>query len=184
MTPAGKEPATRLFVACDLPPDVLAAIAAWQQASLVPRAELRVAHALHLTLCFLGETPDDRIPAIRAALAGLRLQAVTVTVAAALFLPERGRKRVVALRLDDPSGALATVQHDVSDALVSLQVYRPEQRAFLPHVTVARFRRPGAAFPLQNVNVAAFGLPEVILYASLLQKGGAVHTPLATYPTC
>ena len=34
-------------------------------------------------------------------------------------------------------------------------LYEPEKRPWLPHVTVARFRRPGHPFSLQNVNIPA-----------------------------
>ena len=36
----------------------------------------------------------------------------------------------------------AMLASDLSERLERLGVYRPEQRPWLPHVTVARFRRP------------------------------------------
>ena len=131
------EPARRLFVACDLPPEVASAVGRWQSAEL-------------------GQP---------------------------LFLPQGGAKRVVALPLDDPTGALAATQRVVSACLTRRRLYAPGQRPWLAHLTVARFRRPGHPFSLQNVTISGFGLPSVILYASLLERGGAVHTPLATFPT-
>ena len=137
---------------------------------------------LHLTLCFLGDVAERRLDDLTAALGGLELSALPTAFAEPLFLPQRGAKRVVALRLDDPGGALSRTQRTVSDALAGLGLYTPERRPFLPHLTVARYRRPGHPFPLQNVNIGAFGLPSVILYASLLERAGAVHTPLASFP--
>jgi len=180
---APREPLRRLFVACDLPAVAHAAVTAWQARELAPRDELRVNHSLHATLCFLGAVPERRVDDVVAALAALELPALPSGIGAALFLPERGAKRVVALALDDPVGALARVQGSVSDALYRLGVYTPERRPFLAHVTVARYRRPGQPFSLQNVTIPPFGLPAVILYASVLERGGAVHTPLATFPT-
>ena len=163
-----REPTRRLFVACDLPGDVLDAVRRWQLEELAPRDELRVAATLHLTLCFLGDLVLPPLPA---------------TFEPPLFRPERGPKRVVALGLTDPAGTLRATQRSVSDALYRLSVYTPEKRPWLPHVTVARYRRPGQPFSLQNVTIPPFGLPAVILYASVLERGGAVHTPLATFPT-
>jgi len=177
------EPHRRLFVACDLPPAAHAAVAAWQESELAPRDELRVNHSLHVTLCFLGPVPERRVDDVAAALAALGLPRLPSGLGDALFLPERGLKRVVALALDDPEGALAVTQRSVSDALYRLGVYTPEKRPFLAHLTVARYRRPGQPFSLQNVTIPPFGLPSVILYASVLERGGAVHTPLATFPT-
>jgi len=180
---APREPSRRLFVACDLPAAAAAAVSRWQAAELEPRDELRVVHTLHVTLCFLGSVPERRVDDVSAALGELWLEALPTALGETLFLPERGPKRVVAVRLDDPAGALAATQRSVSDALYRLGVYTPEKRPWLAHLTVARYRRPGQPFPLQNVNIARFGLPSVILYASVLERGGAVHTPLATFPT-
>jgi 2'-5' RNA ligase len=180
---AAREPTRRLFVACDLPPVAQAAVAAWQARELAPHVGLRVNHSLHVTLCFLGPVPERRVGDVGAALAGLELPLLPSGLGAALFLPERGPKRVVALALDDPHGALARTQRSVSSALYRLGVYTPETRPWLAHLTVARFRRPGQPFLLQNVTIEPFGLPSVILYASSLERGGAVHTPVATFPT-
>ena len=182
MTRPSSEPAARLFVAADLPAEALQAISAWQEAELRPHPELRVVHTLHLTLCFLGNVPRARGDDIVAALRVVALPRLPTSVAEPLFLPERGRKRVVALRLDDPGGAIVAVQQELSRRLAALRVYKPERRAYLPHVTVARYRQPGAELPLQNVNFPAFGLPQVTLYDSVLARGGAVHTPLASFP--
>jgi 2'-5' RNA ligase len=180
---AAREPTRRLFVACDLPPDAGAEVTRWQAAELRPHDELRVVHTLHLTLCFLGNVAERRVDDVAAALGDLVIPALPTRLGAPLFLPERGAKRVVALGLDDPGGALGRIQRSVSDALYDLSVYTPEKRPWLPHLTVARYRRPGQPFSLQNVTISPFGLPSVILYASVLERGGAVHTPLASFPT-
>jgi len=172
----------RLFVAGDLPREIRGAIEDWQEAQLAPRRELRLNRSLHLTLCFLGDVACEAVPGIVAALGAIDFAAVPLTPAEALFLPERGPKRVVALRLDDPTGALVRLQGAVSAALAALGVYEPEGRPYLPHLTVARFRRKGQPFSLQNVNIAEFRLGRVVLYSSLLERGGAVHTPLEIFP--
>jgi 2'-5' RNA ligase len=180
---AEREPSRRLFVACDLPPAAAAAMARWQAAELAPHEELRLVPTLHVTLCFVGAVPERRVDDVAAALGELRRAPLPTALGEPLFLPQHGPKRVVAIHLDDPAGALAATQRSVSDALYHLGVYAPEKRPWLAHLTVARFRRPGQPFSLQNVNIAPFGLPSVILYASVLERGGAVHTPLATFPT-
>ena len=179
----GREPSRRLFVACDLPVAAAAAVASWQATELAPHEEVRVVATLHVTLCFLGAVPERRLDELVAALGELPLAALPTALGEPLFLPRHGPRRVVAIALDDPSGALRATQRSVSDALYGLGVYTPEKRPWLAHLTVARFRRPGQPFSLQNVNIAPFGLPSVILYASVLERGGAVHTPLATFPT-
>jgi 2'-5' RNA ligase len=181
------EPHLRLFIAAELPADARAAIAAWQERELAPRQDLRVNGALHLTLCFLGDTSAAAVPAIEAALGDVALRTATVALGEPLFLPERGKKRVVALQMVPARGApdglerLRRLQADTSAALAAAGVYTPERRPWLPHVTVARFRRPGQPFSLQNVNFGELCLSRVVLYTSVLDRGGAIHTPLATF---
>jgi 2'-5' RNA ligase len=174
--------ALRLFVAGELPSGVATAIAAWQAAQLAPWRELRLNTSLHLTLCFLGDVRRDAVPDIVTALREVRFAAVPLQPAGVIFLPERGPKRVVALRFDDANGALGHLQSEVSATLAALGVYEPERRPYLPHLTVARFRRKGHPFSLQNVTIEGFLMERVVLYSSLLERAGAVHTPLEIFP--
>ncbi|MFA4965694.1 MAG: RNA 2',3'-cyclic phosphodiesterase [Thermoleophilia bacterium] len=174
--------ADRLFVACELPAAALAALAGWQARCLGAKPELRINHALHLTLAFLGDVPRARTAEVVAALETVRFAELPLAVAGVLFLPERGRRRVVALALDDRSGGLAQLQADVARALADSGLFTPHRRAWLPHVTLARFRRPGQPFPLQNVTIPEFCAVRMVLYSSLLERTGAVHTPVAVFP--
>ncbi len=178
----GGRAALRLFVAGELPEEVRRAIAAWQETELAQRDELRPNRSLHLTLCFLGDVARDAVPGIVAALRAVPVAPLPLVPDELIFLPERGPRRIVALRLADPTGMLADLQSQVSAALAALGVYEPERRAYLPHLTVARFRRKGHPFSLHNVNIPAFQMARIVLYSSLLERGGAVHTPLETFP--
>jgi 2'-5' RNA ligase len=181
LSPEGRD-SLRLFVAAELPGEVLRAVEMWQRGALAPHEEVRLNHALHLTLAFLGDLPRVRVDDLVAALAEVPFEPCRLAAAEVLFLPHKGSKRVVALALADLDGALARLQTSVSAALASTGLYEPPRRPWLPHVTVARFRRPGHPFSLQNVNVAPFCVVRTVLYSSLLDRAGAVHTPLADFP--
>lgn len=172
----------RLFVACDLPGEAERAVKDWQRRVLAVREDLRQMTDLHLTLAFLGTVDARRVPDIERALGGLAWRRAECRFTEPLFLPAHGRRRVVALALDDPSDTLVRLQAEVSDRLAAEGLYEPEKRHWLPHVTVARFRRPGHPFSLQNVNIGAFGVVRMVLYSSHLEPSGAVHTPLADFP--
>jgi 2'-5' RNA ligase len=172
----------RLFVACDLPPEAERAVQTWQHTELSRRDDLRVVPTVHLTLAFLGGVDAERVPDLEAVLGGIRWRRADCRFKDPLFLPAHGRRRVVALELDDPSGTLRRLQAEVSARLAAAGLYEPEKRAWLPHVTVARFRRPGHPFSLQNVNIGPFGVVRMVLYSSHLERAGAVHTPLADFP--
>jgi 2'-5' RNA ligase len=181
MSRSWSAPSARLFVAFDLPLDVERAVSDWQEAELESRDDVRLAQVLHVTLCFLGDRPQTELPAVVQALETIAFSQLEVRFSEPLFLPERGAKRVLALGLED-DGGLIVLQREVSQSLAALKVYKPDKRPYRAHLTVARFRRPGHTFALQNVNVPAFHLSQMTLYNSLLQRTGAVHTPLAVFP--
>lgn len=176
------EDAKRLFVALDLPRDAAREVSLWQDEALEGQRELRLMGTIHLTLAFLGQVLVARIPMLTETLTSIRFDPLRLTIEDVIFLPERGAKRVIALRLGGDDGALLGLQAEVSATLAERGLYKPEKRPFLPHVTVARYRNPGQPFPLQNVNISEFGVDQMVLYSSLLQRGGAVHTPLAVFP--
>ena len=172
----------RLFVAIDLPATAKQAVTDWQREYVEPIAQLRVNHALHVTLCFLGNVPGEQAKPIVAALERIDFAPIQSAFGEPLFLPPRGgARRVVALALADESGGLAALQAEVSQTLATLGVYAPPKRAYMAHLTVARYRHPGPALSLQNVNVPAFGLVQMTLYDSVLERVGAVHTPLTVF---
>lgn len=170
----------RLFVALDLPDGVVAALSSW--AAAVERPGLRVLppSSYHVTLAFLGERPDGEAEAIGAAVvAAAGAEAVSpLALAAPAWL---GRRSVLAVDLHDASGALVALQRRLSDALVALDVFEPEQRAFRPHVTLARVRR--GARPARDLPDAPaldpFAATAVTLYRSTLSPRGASYAPLA-----
>ena len=182
MNAGGDDDTLRLFVACDLPDETRRAVEAWQRGALGGHDGLRLNHALHITLAFLGKVVAARVPELTEALSQVLVQRCEVTVAQAVFLPLRGVKRVVALQLADRDGELARLQADVATALAGTGLFEVQGRPWLPHLTVARFRRPCHPFPLQNVNIPQFCVVRVVLYSSLLERAGAVHTPLAVFP--
>jgi len=178
----GDEESLRLFVACDLPEETRRAVAAWQRRALEGREGLRLNHALHITLAFLGTVAAAHVPRLTEALSRVPVRPCDVAVTEPVFLPLRGAKRVVVLPLADREGQLARLQAGVAAALAGTGLFKAEGRPWMPHLTVARLRRPGQPFSLQNVNIPGFCVVRVVLYSSLLERAGAVHTPLAEFP--
>ncbi len=182
MNAGGDDETLRLFVACDLPEETRRAVEAWQQTALGGHEGLRLNHALHITLAFLGKVAAVRVPELTEVLSQVLVRPCDVAVAEPVFLPVRGAKRAVALRLAALDGELARLQADMVAALAGAGLFEAGGRPWLPHLTVARFRRPGHPFSLQNVNIPQFCVVRAVLYSSLLERAGAVHTPLAVFP--
>jgi 2'-5' RNA ligase len=172
----------RLFVALELPASARDILARWRGSALRDIAALRpvpVEH-LHATLCFLGSRPASQIEEIAAACGVVAGEPVLEPrLGQPVWLPAR-RPRVLAVRLDDASGALARVQAALSAALSSGGWYAPESRPYLGHVTVARMAKDARIKPpsLEPPPAVDVRCSRVTLYRSRLGSGGARYEPL------
>jgi 2'-5' RNA ligase len=161
----------RLFCALRLPDDVLDRLVAWQGRHLpgdvraVPRENLHVTHA------FLGGRPAGEVDAIAAELAAAAAAAGPIELAAERYRETRSVGMVV---LADEGGAATAVADELAGRLARLGVYHPEQRPWLPHVTVVRFReRPRLAPPPPDLG--RFSPSDAAVYSSVLQSRGAQY---------
>jgi 2'-5' RNA ligase len=85
------------------------------------------------------------------------------------------------LVFDDRGGAAGDLARDLHGRLQRLGVYEPEARAWLPHLTVVRFReRPRLAPPLPGLgDVAPSG---AAVYMSRLRPTGAQYVVVRALP--
>jgi 2'-5' RNA ligase len=134
---------------------------------------------LHITLCFLGSQPTALHASLCAAVAARRPPASELRLGEPLWLPPR-RPGVLAVGVEDEDGELTALQADLAGALAELGAYEPEQRPFLPHVTVARVRRGRrvAPRPLSPPARLPFVAPSLTLYRSHPGPGGSRYEPL------
>jgi RNA 2',3'-cyclic 3'-phosphodiesterase len=184
-----KTPRVRLFVALDLPDELRREIVAWGRGALADPALRPVApEALHVTLAFLGQRPQEEVEAIAAAVRERVGPAPWVELLDPEQRPPRGRARLYALPALSP-GAEA-LQAGVAQGLAEEGFYEHEKRPFWPHVTVARVRPEGRGSRRPAVVSDPPGkLPEgmsearicrrMTLYRSVLQPTGARYVPLA-----
>jgi 2'-5' RNA ligase len=184
-----KSPRVRLFVALDLPEDVRDRIAAWGKEELSDPALRPVAReSLHITLAFLGYTPEREIGRLAEIVEGIATPAPLVRLGDPLAKPSPKRPRLFALPADSP-GSVA-LQDALEKRLVAARLYKPEKRPFWPHVTVARVKSGGRGSKgARKVERLPGKLPaellspvlgvRLTLYRSELQPRGARYTPLA-----
>ena len=168
----GGDERLRLFLALRLPDDWIEGIAAWQ-AHVFAGRRVRVVPAehLHLTLVFLGSTPAAEVPVIVE-----RLRAGAAAAAPIRLRPERYRETRVAamLTFEDLEGAGGAL----ADALG-----RDEERPWLAHVTVARYReRPKLReeFPAA-LRTHVLVPSDAAAYLSKLRPSGAEYEVLAAF---
>jgi 2'-5' RNA ligase len=168
----------RLFCALRLDDDTVGALVAWQVRKLgggvaaggrmVPPANL------HLTLAFLGHRPTADLAPVTAA-----LRAAAAAAHELRLTPRRYRetRSVGMLTFDDEGGRAGALAGDLHERLEELGVYRREERPWLPHLTVLRFReRPRLRLRLPELgSVVPSG---AAVYISRLQPGGAQYEVL------
>jgi RNA 2',3'-cyclic 3'-phosphodiesterase len=192
-----KSPRARLFVALDLPDAVRDGLAEWQARALSdPALRPMRREALHVTLCFLSYHPEKLIPRIAEAVASIAARSVELRFESEPSPRPKGRPRLYAL--DAHSEGAVALQAELSEALEAERFYKPEKRAFWPHVTVARVRterqppgrgeRRGTGRPkrvaeppgaLPDSLTEPFGAVRMALYRSSLKPQGAEYVSLA-----
>ncbi len=185
----------RLFVAIELPNNVRDALGRLQtelRRCGLERLRWVRPEGIHLTLKFLGETPSDRVPAIKEALAGAAegMRVHSLSLGRAGTFGGNRNPRVLWVDLTGDSQTLDSLQSRVDEALARIGFPR-EGRAFAPHLTLARVRPEATredAGPLQtalaslSVPATEFQAREVSLMHSTLGPGGAVYERLAAFP--
>ena len=144
-----------------------------------------------MTLKFIGHAIADgdakKLDATRAALAAVKSgEPVEMRYRGVGFFPDARRPRVVWCGVE-ASANLAQLASDIERALEPLGIPR-EDRAFVPHLTLARFKSPDGVDAL--VRSAAefakrdFGSAretEFHLFESMLKPGGAEHRKIESY---
>jgi 2'-5' RNA ligase len=180
----------RLFTAIELDAEARDSIAAYQArlASAVGGGgsdALRLVRPaqMHLTLVFLGEIADARIPAVVGALTTeLPMPPFEIEFASCGVFPPHGPARVLWLGIRNGARETRALFDLVSERLETVGVSR-ERRPFAPHLTLGRWRHGAARNPRpllpETGPVAVQGVSAVTLFHSRLLPQGSDHRRLA-----
>lgn len=143
---------------------------------------------IHLTLKFLGETPESRIGEIGEALEGAAsgIGPVEVTLSGVGRFPDRGLPRVIWIGVKPRDDRLGVLQKQLETRLAR-RGFPEEKRAFRPHLTIGRVksRRGGgeltaAIRDVEDRPVGDCRFEAVHLIESRLQSSGAVYRKVRT----
>lgn len=185
----------RLFIACELPHEVLNALGQVQDDLERAGAEqLRWVRpeGIHLTLKFLGEVEaalvDDVVASLSACIQPFALR----------MRPDHlggfgGRRlRVVWVGLDGQTQELSELAKTVERALEPLG-FPAERRPFAPHLTLARVRDRASATERERLSslLGSYQLPPLpeislsraALIQSILGPGGATYRTISRFPS-
>ncbi len=174
----------RLFVAIALPSDIKGSLA--PLASGLGDVRWTTPAQQHVTLRFIGETDDgrtDEVADLLSAVSGfpfeLRLKGIG-------HFPPRGEPRVIWAGVEKSAG-LKDLKLRVDRVLRSAG-FESDPRKFVPHVTLARLRRPpsqaGLATYLMRHSLyqsAPFAVSGFHLYSSRLRTDGPDYRLEASY---
>lgn len=189
---AASEKSLRLFVAIDLEQPVLARArrVLEEQQLAVPYARWVAPHQLHVTLSFLGQVTEASVLDVgaRVLATARRFSPFSIKVCAAGGFPNARRPAVVWLgvepdtrRLVDLAGALEQAWKELGRSV--------EERAYHPHLTLARSRQrsgdvrlAGVVEALAGAELGSSAVGEIVLYRSDSSPAGARYTALLRAP--
>jgi RNA 2',3'-cyclic 3'-phosphodiesterase len=180
----------RLFIALEIPSEIHNALAAFlkELQPIAPKTKWVRPENLHVTLKFLGETDPAKLGQIESTLKTVRsAKPVTLEFRGLGFFPNEKRPRVFWAGMSS-SANLRMLAADIDESMHQ-HGFALEQRAFAPHLTLARFNPPGLPATLGSTAKQhasrVFGsmtAREFHLIESKRKPTGAEYTTLKSFP--
>jgi 2'-5' RNA ligase len=139
----------------------------------------------HVTLKFLGQTWPrlERWVHQRVGASAAACGPVSTRLTGLGSFPSKGRGRVLWAGIEDRDGSLAGIVATLDGELE--REFRPESRAFSPHLTVARSEPPlrvPATFATTPLEPVAFTVDRIVVFRSHLGRPAPRYEPLASFP--
>jgi 2'-5' RNA ligase len=176
----------RLFVAIELDEPFRNHLIKLQESlrTVVPRVSFTRPENLHLTLKFIGEVEEPRIPALCEALNSVpRDGPLPLRYVGLDLLPEPGPIRIIAAGVDGGE-KLLSLQKQIKDVCAKQNIPR-ENRRFRAHITLARAReglprsaQPGLFESVSAANNIEMPVEQFVLMQSKLSNKGSEYTPI------
>jgi RNA 2',3'-cyclic 3'-phosphodiesterase len=197
----------RIFIGIDLDDEIRGKIARFLEgvSGFAPEARWVRPESLHVTLKFIGEQTPEQVDAITQRLRQVHGTAFEISVSGFGFFPTANAPRVFWIGIHS-GPALAELAAQIDAAVAELGIPR-EERAFSPHLTLARaggrsgdpkWRKGDGAnsiFAVLQKRLAAMGdlesgtlsfgsmmASEFVLYQSQLSPKGSKYTKLERFP--
>jgi len=180
----------RAFIAIDLPENIRSTLGRKQSVfrSASPDARWTQLEGTHLTLKFLAEISDRKVREVSESLKKLGpLEPFAIRVHGFGFFPNGRHPRVFWVGIEE-STSLIRLAEQVDNAMATLGFAR-EERAFRPHLTLARFRTQQAQPALQAAiseqgeqDLGSFEVSEFFLFESKLSPHGAEYRKVERFP--
>ena len=143
---------------------------------------------IHLTMKFFGNVEPAQVPVISAAATRVvqEFSPLEIQVGKTGVFPRPSRPQVLWIGIEDASATLLKLQQHLEDEFAR-EGFPKENRAFHPHLTIARIRRPQAADRLAQIHLGsefsavALRLEDLILFRSELSPKGSKYTAISRH---
>ena len=174
----------RLFVATEIPEEIRGALAeaVTPVRERFPKARWVPIQNQHVTLKFLGSTYPRLVEWVTATVrqVATRNAAITTRVEGLGVFPNARGARVLWAGLDDAASAFGRLAADLDEGLS--EEFKPEKRAFAPHLTVARFE-PTVSMDPDEIAFESepFEVPRIVLFRSHLRRPAPVYEPMEAF---
>jgi len=191
----------RLFIALDIDEAIRKRISLFVDgvAGFAPDARWMKPESLHVTLKFIGEQPGAAVERIKNALGTIAIEPAEIHFSGYGFFPTAKSPRVFWIGID-AGPQLATLAAAIDEQTATLGIPK-EDRAFSPHLTLARGRSgsgsprrlkadaPNRIFQRLQEKLSTRSAPEFgtmtprefFLYQSHLSPKGSKYTKLASF---
>ena len=141
---------------------------------------------IHVTLKFFGNVEVKRIEKISAAAERVAKEFSTfeIGVGETGVFPRPSRPQVLWIGVSDPSGQLNALQEKFENECAAVG-FPKEDRAYRPHLTIARLRKPEGARSLAEAHLKMefetiqVNVEELVVFRSELSPKGSRYTPIS-----
>lgn len=146
---------------------------------------------IHLTVVFMGDIQSEQIPPMGEEIKTVcsRHPLFRISLKPVGCFPNSRSPRVVWLGIDGDLERMTRFRDQLQEVLSPFGI-KGEERAFKPHLTLGRFRRPGRRQTELDALLATYKdlsspscmLGDLVLFRSDLKPGGALYTKLLSWP--
>ncbi|HVZ81176.1 MAG TPA: RNA 2',3'-cyclic phosphodiesterase [bacterium] len=181
----------RLFVAVPVTGGVLIPLTALLEgAPPTPAVKWTRTDQLHLTLFFLGPTPEEKIPGLIRSLSELsaRYRPFRLSIEGWGAFPDKRSPKVLFADVGGSAGVLEALASDVQRSIGTEQASGEKPAAFKAHVTLGRIRERKEAGPAlrylereKDRLIGTFPMDGLVLFESVLEPGGARYIKRASF---
>ena len=139
---------------------------------------------LHITIKFLGEIEDKKVPGLLEVLEGRLSHSGTFTLKLKNFgfFPDIRRPRVFWVGVEDKEENLKKLWKEIENIIPKFGVSR-DNRSFTPHLTLARIKKPikikkSSLDELKEFESSPFNVDTLVFYKSVLTSKGPIYTKI------